>query len=204
MVTVLELVRPLHKVDTQTHSRMIYQNGNFRLCEDAPVSDMVCNRIIVSCTRLQIQYSKISLYGDFSRPSRRHSQCILFVRARPPLLILKELPLCSIVHLLAPPAPLILQLHHPGIVPLQFVPPLSLRSIDYKDDPKHPDSSRDETVCYNDACALSSQRETEKTVNQPGGDEKAAEPDVDVRVWTRRLVALVLEMMDVAEDGLED
>lgn len=183
---------------------MISQNGNFRLCEDAPVSDMVYNRIIVSCTRLQIQYSKISLYGDFSRPSKRHSPCILFVQARPPLLILKQLPLCSIVHLLAPTAPLILQLHHPGIVPLQFVPPLSLRSIDYKDDPKHPDSSRDETVCYNDACALSSQRETEKTVNQPGGDEKAAEPDVDVRIWTRRLVALVLEMMDVAEDGLKD
>ena len=27
---------------------------------------------------------------------------------------------------------------------------------------------------------------------------------MDVRIWTRRLVALILEVMDVAEDGLED
>ena len=116
----------------------------------------------------------------------------------------QKAPICSIISFLAPPAPLIFQLHHSNIVPLRLRPLLSLRSIEHNDDPKHPDASRNETVCYNDALALSSQRETEKTVNQPGGDEKAAEPDVDVRVWSRGLVALILEVMDVAQDGLED
>ena len=83
-------------------------------------------------------------------------------------------------------------------------PPPPLCNIDYNHNPKNPDSACHDAVCDDGTRALSSQVETEKTVDEPDRDDDAPEPDVHVCVKRDILVAFILEVVDVAQDGLDD
>ena len=100
--------------------------------------------------------------------------------------------------------PVIHQRRHPNIIPLHLGPSLPLCGKDYNYNPKNPDSACNEAICDYCTRALPSQGETEKTVNDSNGDNHAPEPDVYVGVERSALVAFVLKVMDVAEDGLRD
>ena len=78
--------------------------------------------------------------------------------------------------------PLVHKRSHSNIIPLQFFPLLPLRGTNNDYNPKDPRSSCDNAVGHFGALALSRKFETEETVDQSSGDEKAAKPDMNVRV----------------------
>ena len=82
--------------------------------------------------------------------------------------------------------------------------PLPLCNTGYNHNPKDPDSAGYDAVRDYGTRALSSQGQAEKTVNDSSGDGDAPEPDVHVRIKRDILIAFVLKVVDVAEDGLKD
>ena len=102
------------------------------------------------------------------------------------------------------PIRLIRKRGHPDTVILHLRPLLPPRNTEYHHSPQDPHRPSNDGICHYNACLLPGESETEKSINQTRSDKSATQPDVSRGVWGGLLVALVLDVVDVAEDGLED
>lgn len=81
---------------------------------------------------------------------------------------------------------------------------MSLRSKHHNSDPNDPHPSSYDTIRHDSPCSLPSQETAQKPIDQSSRNDNTPEPDMHVRVGIARLITLVLQVMDVAEDGLEN
>ena len=99
---------------------------------------------------------------------------------------------------------LILQRRHADIVPLNLALPGLLPAPERDADPGEPDDGGDDDVGDLGACPLAAEAQAEEPLHQAEGEDHAAVPDVRSGVDGGALVVFVLDVVDVAEDGLGD